>query len=392
MKKKFVFILIAFLASSLHADNLTTFQKYEQRADTAFKHGDTSLCFRIQEDIISLYNFKHKKNAKNKKICTIAFNAYSSLALLDKRKSKKEICNLLSNGLTIIEDNNSWLKEYSNKKHIIDCFINLISIYNDLGETESACSYIQKMIFFTEQNYKFEIADVLLSASYMYLLINKEEKNYPIYQRLYKMLNELDKHQQYNVVTRLIYHEFTQENYAELAKLALKHEGIITKSKDENKEAVYKLIGLGFKRNAIKLAQKHDNNYSAAVDSAYKTGCEWTQRNSFRLYTQNIFEYACWLYRFDKYKIKAVEQFKIYLKAVENNYERPIISNRFFCHIENAELALIYLLRQEMMESPTPKKLNDILSEYPKTIADIKNSPNSEYYDDLIKIIEFTKK
>lgn len=389
MKRLFICFIATFLISALYADELNVFQEYTQKADTAFKHGDKELCFRINEDIISLFNSNRKNNVKNKEICTIVFKAYSSLAFLDNGKNENEVCNLLANGLELIEDNPLWLKDYTNKDHIVQCYVILVGRYSELGDIESACTYNQKMITFAENHYRFEIADVLLTACTMYSGMNMLDKSYPLYQRLYRMFDELDRRQQYKVVRGLINIEFTKENYAELSKLAIHHEKLIAKSKDEIKETILYFICLGFTRNANKIAQEC-GRYSTVADDAFRIGCEWAFRNAPRLYAMNCIDYAYWLYRFDECRFKAIEQFKAYLKAVENIKEENIFDqkDRF---IEDAENALISIMVQTIVRADNPSDLNNILSNYPKVVTAIKNSPNSEFYNDFVNVVKLSK-
>lgn len=390
MKRLFLCFIAIFFISALCADDLSIFREYTQKADTAFKHGDTELCFRINEDIISLFNLNRKNNIKIKEICTIVFNAYS-FATSDKRKNEKEVCSLLANGLKLIEDNPLWLKDYTDKNHIVNCYVILIGTYSKLGDIESACAYNQNMITFAENHYRFEIADVLLTACAMYSGMNMFEKNYPLYQRLYRMLNELDRRQQYKVVKELIHFEFKKENYTKVSELAIRHEKLIAKSKDEIKETIYYLICLGLKRNANKIAQECGGGYSTAADDAFKKGCEWAFRNNPHLYPMNCIDYAYWLYGFDECRFKAIEQFKAYLKAVEN-IEGENIFDQKNMFIEDAENALISIMVQMIVRAENPSDLQNILSNYPKVVTAIKNSPNSEYYEDFINVVELSRR
>ena len=390
MKRLFLCIIVVFIALAMRADKLSVFQKYAQEADTAYKNGDTNLCFKINEDIISLFNSTRKKNVKNDEICTIVFNAYCSLSILDKRKNEKEVCDLLSNGLALIDSNPSWVKTYLDKHHIITCFVNLIGGYSKLGDIESACTYNQKMVTFAENHYRFEIADVLLTACDMYSGMNLFDNNYPLYQKLYEMLDDLDRLQQYKVVRELIHFEFRKENYAELVNLALKHEKLIAKSKDKIKETVLYIISSGFNYNANKIARENQGKYLESIDNSYKIGCDWALRNDNRLFPMNCIDYAYWLYGFDEYKDRAIEQFRLYLKAVESAIEDDIF-DKDYRRIEDAENALVSILIQEIVNSSKPKDLNTILSEYPKIVSAIIDSPNSEYYDDFIKVVDLSK-
>lgn len=390
MKRLYICLIATFFTFSMYADELSIFQEYTQKADTAFKHGDAELCFRINEDIITLFNSNRNNYVKNKEICTLVFNAYSSLAILDKRKNAKEVCSLLVNGLELVEDNPLWLKDFTNKNHIVQCYVILICRYSDLGDIESACNYNQKMITFAENHYRFEIADVLLTACGMYSGMNMFDKSYPLYQRLYGMLDELDSRQQYKVIRGLIHFDFTKENYTELSRLAIQHEKLIAKSKDDIKDTILYFICIGLKRNANKIAQECGGKYSTVADDAFKIGCEWTYRNNPHLYPINCISYAYWLYSFEEYRLKAVEQFKAYLKAVENIDGENIFDqkNRL---IEDAENALISIMVQTILRAENPSDLNNILSNYPKVVSAIRNSPNSEYYEDFINIVELSR-
>lgn len=391
MKRLFLCFIAIFFTSALCADDLSIFREYTQKADTAFKHGDTELCFRINEDIITIFNSNRNNYVKNKEICTLVFNAYSSLAILDKRKNEKEVCSLLVNGLELVEDNPLWLKNYMHKNHIVQCYVILVGRYSELGNIESACTYNQKMITFAENHYRFEIANVLLTACSMYSLMNMLDKSYPLYHRLYRMIDELDRRQQYKVVRELIHFEFTKENYAELSELAIKHEKLIANSKDEIKESILTLICLGFIRNANKIAQKYEGKYSTVVDDAFKTGCEWAFRNDPRLYPMNCINYAYWLYRFDECKFKAIEQFKAYLETVENIEEENIFDQKSRL-IEDAENALISIMVQTIVRAENPSDLNYILSNYPKVVSAIRNNPSSEYYEDFVNTVKLSRK
>ena len=390
MKRLFICYIVIFLITTVYADNLSVFQKYSQEAEMAFKQGNTSLCLEIEENIISLFNSNRKKNVKNNEICTIVFNSYCALAFLDERKSEKEICNLLSTALALGEENSLWIRDYTDKNHIIQCYVCLIGNYSILGDIESACIYNQKMINFAENHYRFEIADVLLTACKMYSRMHLFNLSHPLYQRLYMMFDELDKRQQYKVVKELIHFEFIKENYAELVKLAIIHENLIAKSKDEIKETVLDLISLGFKRNANKAAKECEGYYSIDVDNAFKTGCEWTLRNNQHIFPMLCIDYAYWLYGFNEYEVKALEQFRLYLKSIENVNQEEIFDNTYI-FVEDAEQALISIIIQEIIKSPTPSDLNKILSDFPRVISAINKYPNSDYYEDFIKAIELSK-
>lgn len=105
----------------------------------------------------------------------------------------------------------------------------------------------------------------------------------------------------------------------------------------------------------------------------------------------NCIDYAYWLYGFDECRFKAIEQFKAYLKAVENIEGKNIFDqkNRF---IEDAENALISIMVQTIVRAENPSDLQNILSNYPKVVSAIKNSPNSEYYEDFFNIVELSRR
>ena len=390
MKRLLTCLIFALLASTLYADDLSLLKKYSQEADSAFKYGKTELCFKINEDILFLFNSNRKKNVKNTEICTIVFGAYSSLAILDKRKSENEVCSLLSDGLKLVEDNPAWLKDYSQKNHIIQCYINLIGGYVKLGNLSSASDYNQRMISFAENYYRFEIADVLFSACSMNSLMNDFEKSYPLYKRLYEMFDNLDRLQQYMVVRELIHFEFTKKNYSELVRLSLKHEKLISKSKDEIEETILYLIGSGFNLNANNIAKENEGVFSVDTDNAFKSGCDWALRNYPLVYPMNCIDYAYWLYGFDDHKIKALEQFENYLNCLENSQFDVLFDERYR-NIIDAENAIISIIIQKIVKSDKPTDLNSILNKYPKVIASISNAPQSELFEDFNNVISYAK-
>lgn len=224
----------------------------------------------------------------------------------------------------------------------------------------------------------------------MYSMMHEYARNYSLYQRLYKMFEELDRLQQYKVIRELIHCEFTKENYDKVVDLAIKHEKLITNPKDEIKETICELIGLGFKRNAMRIAKENERVYSIIADNAFKIGCDWTLRNAPHLFPINCINFAYWLYSFEEYKFKAFEQFMKYLQAIEETTEGNLFDNKYRC-IEDAENALVSIMIHKIIDSDTPSDINDILSAYPKVVSAIQNSPDSEYYDDFIKTVELSK-
>lgn len=390
MKQLILTIFILMLSFMLHAGDIRTFQYYAQKADSAFKIGNNKLCFHTEEEIIKLFNINRKKNVKDKEICNIVFNTFSALAFLDKQKNKKEVCELLENGLFLIDENPIWITDYANKTYVINCFIKLVSNYVDLKQFDLACQYNEKMISFSEKYYKYDLPTVLLSACSLYSSMNESEKNYKLYQRLYKIFDELDPVQQYKVVIELIHFEYMKENYSYVVELSLKHEDLIKKSKDDNKQTVLDLNGFGFLKNARHLNELKKSWNFEDINNAYKLGCEWAMKNDLLIFPIICIDYAYWLYGFDNQKDKAVEQFISYLNCVEHTTEDNLFDGRYR-EIEDAEQAIISILVQKIIKAPKPSDLQSILKNYPKIISAIKNAPTSEYFEDFNHVIIISK-
>lgn len=390
MKRWFLSFIAIFVTFSVFANDLSTFQNYRQEANRAFEQGDSIECFRITEQCINHFKSHYNKFIKNKDICRIVFESYSTLAFLNKEKNKEEVCNLLEIALSLIEANPSWLQKYPKKRGIIDNYIILIGYYHNLGKDRTACLYNEKMIDFAEKHYRYEIAYVLFSACSMYSLLNIRDKSISLYQRLYQMFDTLDKYQQYLVVSRLIHNAFTEEKYTELIELATKHEELIVKSHHPSKQTIIDLISMGFKRSAVKKSQECSGIYSTSTDEAFKRGYKWILKNNPNLFPYICIEYAYWLYRFKEQTSKAVELFEVYLQTIENINQKEIFDSNLR-PIEDAENAIISILVYRILQAQEPSSLNSILNTYPRVVTEIKNSPQSRYYKDFIKTIELAK-
>lgn len=390
MKRILSCIVFALISTVSYADDLGIFKAYVQRADSAFKMRDSVDCFRIEEELIAQFNSNRKKYIKNDEICTIAYNTFTSLAVLDKSKSKKEACELLSDGISLIDDNPLWINSYTNKQLIINHYKNLISNYIDLGDTISAIKYNEEMISFAEKYYKYELSSVLFDACVENSLMKKVDRSYPLYQRLYEMFDDLDRLQQYKVVKNLIYFEADKENYAEVVDLAIKHEKLIAKSKDEDKAAVLDIIGFSFLRYANNFARENQEIDIEIAQEPFELGCTWTLLNYpifFPLFCHN---YANWLYLIDGQIIDALGLYSVFLDEIEQSTDEKLFDGTYR-RIEDAEIALTSILVQGIVSSTNPNDLNNILDRYPKVVTGIMNEPNSLFYEDFIKTVERVK-
>lgn len=385
--KVLVFICFVTMAFPSYADDITVFKEYAQRADSAYAHGNIKLCFQTNEDIIAHFNAKRQEFAENNEICNIAFNAISGISLLDKSKNDKEICELLISGLSLIDNNPDWVKGDVNKEYITNCFIRLIGSLSHIGDTIQACKYNQKMITFAEQYYKYEIPNVLFKACSMYSMLHKFDEKYPLYQRLYKIFDDLEKFQQYEVVKGLISHEFKKNNFQAVVELSLKHEKLIAKSKDEIKATVLDIIGMGHFRFAKYLEKKYKDTDTAIIDQSYKSACSWAFRNKVPIFPTICIGYAYWLYSINELVPKALLQYERYLDYIENCNQKTLFDSK--CRfVEDAENALISILVRRVIASSPPTDLNEIFKKYPKVISEIRNNPNSKFYEDFIQTIK----
>ena len=387
MKKVFLIICLSILPFVLYADDLAFFAEYAHKADSAFSHGDKALSFQTNRNLIEHYNTSRKKFEKNKEISKIVFEAYCSLAILDKSQTDKEISELLVNGLSLIDKPSGWVDDYKNKSLVINCFVNLIGSLAHIGDSISACQYNQKMISFAEQYFKYEIASVLLTACDMYSILHMFDENYPLYKRLYEMFDDLDRLQQYEVVKNLIRFEFQRENYSTVVELSLKHEKLIANSKDEVKDVILDLIGLGHLRYARQINGKYGNAYMNITDQVYDSGCAWALRNNVLIFPTICIGYAYWLYGFKEQIPKALAQYELYLDCIEHCKQDKLFDSRYRI-IEDAENALISILVQRIKIPPIPADLNGIIKKYPKVIAEIRNNLNSEFYEDFNYILK----
>lgn len=381
------FVIIPFI---LHANDRHVFWAYAQKADSAFTIGNYEVCFHNHEETIKMFNLNRGKYIKDKEICDVVFTAYSTLAILDNRKKPKEICELLANGLSLIEENSTWIIDYANKAYIINCFIILIKKYSELKQLELACKYNESMISFSEKYYKYGLPTVLLSACSLFSSINEFEKNYTLYQRLYTMFDELDPIQQYKVVKELLHFEYQKGNYSYVVELSLIHEELIAKSKDEHKQTVLDISGFGFLKNARKLNDMKSSWNFEDINNAYKLGCEWALRNNILMFPTICINYAYWLYQFDNQKNNAIKQFGSYLNCVEHTPEDNLFDGKYR-EIEDAEQAINSILIQKIIKTKNPADLQSILNNYPRIISAIKNAPTSYYFEDFSQIILISK-
>lgn len=390
IQKVLVFMCIVTMSFPSYADDINVFKEYAHRADSAYARNNIKLCLQINEDLIVHFNANRQKFVKNDVICKIAFDAISSNSLLDKSKNDKEICELLISGLSLIDNNPNWVKGYVNKEHITDCFINLIGSLAQIGDTIQACNYNQKMISFAEQYYKSEMPNVLFKACSMYSLLHKFDEEYPLYQRLYKIFDDLDKFQQFKVVKSLITLEFEKDNYQVVVELSHKHEKLIAKSKDESKATVLDLIGLGHLRFVKYLENRYKDTNTTIIDQSYNSACSWALRNKVPAFPFICIEYAYWLYSINELVPKALLQCECYLDYLENCNQETLFDSKYR-RVEDAENALISILVRRIITSSTPTDLNEIIKKYPKVISEIRNNPNSRYYEDFNQSIKLAK-
>lgn len=384
---KFLLAVLLFVVTpKAFADNLSMFKGFAQEADSAFKVGNKNLCFSINKTIIDKFNTNRNKYVKNDHICLIVFDAYSSLAFLDNSQSEREICKLLEGGISLINENPLWVKNYPNKSFIISDFTNLIGTYQDLGELDMASKYNLEMVSFAENHYKFEIISVLLSACALNSRMERFDDSYPLYQRLYTMFDEMDRIQQYKVVCELIHFEFLKGNYAKVTELSFKHEKLISKAKDENKEVKLDIICFGLLRNAREEALSSQGSYSDNVKLTYESACTWTKSNYPLFFPKMCIDYAYWLYGFSDKKQMALSQYELYLDSIEHS-QYEVLFDEIYRNIVDAENAIISIVVQRVLTSTTPSDLNNILSKYPRIVSSINNAPQSDLYEDFISVI-----
>lgn len=370
-----------------YADDVNVFKEYAHRADSAYAHGNIKLSFQINEDIIALFNAKRQEYVKNNEICNIAFDAISSISLLDKSKSDTEICELLISGLSLIDNNPDWVKGIINKEDITNCFIILIGSLSHTGDTIQACKYNQKMIDFAERYYKYEMPNVLFKACDMYSMLHKFNEEHHLYQKLYKMFDDLDKFQQYEVVKGLINLEFEKNHFQAVVELSLKHEKLIAKSKDNTKATVLDLIGMAHLRFAKYLEKKYKNTDTAIINQSYNSACSWALRNKVPIYPTICIGYAYWLYSINVLVPKALSQYECYLDYIENCNQKTLFDSK--CRlVEDAENALISIMVKKIITTSAPIDLNKFLKKYPKIISEIKNNPSSKYYEDYNQAVK----
>lgn len=386
MKRFLLYVLLSLSCISLHAQDIERFKELAAKADSAYSQRNMELVCQLNQDMINLFTQKREQYIKDNEICPILFAAYCQLSLWDKSLTEAESCQLLAQGLSIVKESTSWIKNYPTKDFIVNSYISLISSYAKLGKIDLASIYNEEMISFAEQHYRTEISNILFSAISMYILMDKMDKLYALYLRLSESLEELDRHQQKDVVQYLMYYEFEKKDYFNVIQLYQKHKKLIDKSKDNN--IVLGFIGLSFLGYAQDLAR--DTVYSETTNEVFLSGCNWTYQNYSLLYPKICIEYAYWLYGSVEHLSIALTHFDNYLTYIENNYGDNAFDGSYR-QIEDAEMALISILTQKIIISPVPTDLNEILGKFPKIVSKINNSPASEYFEDFNHTVKRAK-